>query len=42
MIQTVIAAIPAFLALFICVRRGPEQAMLDLYLPALLLQPEVS
>jgi hypothetical protein len=42
MMQTVIVAIPAFLALFICVRRGPEQAMLDVYLPALLLLPELS
>jgi hypothetical protein len=40
MIQTVLIAIPGLLALIQCIRRGPERALLDVYLPALLLLPE--
>jgi hypothetical protein len=42
MIQTIIVAIPGLLALIACIRRGPERAFLNVYLPALLLLPEHS
>ena len=41
-IQTIIIAIPGLIALFECLRRGPEHAFLDVYLPVLLLVPEHS
>jgi hypothetical protein len=41
-IQTLIVAIPGLLALIECIRRGPERAFLDVYLPVLLLVPEHS
>jgi hypothetical protein len=37
MIQTVVIALPAFAALIVCLLRGPKQALLDVYLPTLLL-----
>jgi len=37
MIQTLVIALPAFAALIVCLLLGPEQALLDVYLPALLL-----
>jgi hypothetical protein len=40
MIQTVIIAIPGLVTLIECLRRGPEQALLNVYLPVLLLLPE--
>src|SRR5271154_6602714 len=40
MIQTFVIAIPGLVALLVCIRRGPEQALLDVYLPVLLLMPE--
>src|ERR1700722_5310614 len=40
MIQTVIIAIPALAVLIECIRRGPERAFLDVYLPVLLLLPQ--
>src|SRR5271170_2534092 len=40
MIQTIVIAIPAFVALIVCIRRGPEQALLDVYLPVLMLLPQ--
>ena len=40
MIQTILIAIPGLVALIVCIRRGPEQALLDVYLPVLLLLPE--
>jgi hypothetical protein len=40
MIQTLLIAIPGLVALIQCIRRGPERALLDVYLPALLLLPE--
>jgi hypothetical protein len=42
MIQTVIVAIPGLIALIECIRRGPERAFLNVYLPVLLLLPEHS
>ena len=42
MIQTIVIAIPGLVALIVCIRRGPEQALLDVYLPVLLLLPEHS
>jgi hypothetical protein len=42
MIQTVIVAIPGIAALLECMRRGPEYAFLNVYLPVLLLLPEHS
>src|SRR5271170_2334345 len=39
MIQTIVVAIPGLVALIVCIRRGPEQALLDVYLPVLLLLP---
>ena len=40
MIQTIVIAIPGLVALIVCIRRGPELALLDVYLPVLLLLPE--
>jgi hypothetical protein len=40
MIQTLIIAIPGLMALIECLRRGPEKAFLNVYLPVLLLLPE--
>jgi hypothetical protein len=40
MIQTAIVALPALAALIICIRRGPERALLDVYVPTLLLLPQ--
>jgi hypothetical protein len=37
---TLITGIPGLIALFVCVRRGPARALLDVYLPALLLLPD--
>ena len=42
MIGTVLISIPAVIALIECIRRGPEYAFLDVYLPVLLLVPEHS
>lgn len=42
MIQTIIIAIPSLVALIECIRRGPERAFLNVYLPVLLLFPEHS
>jgi hypothetical protein len=42
MIQTIVIAIPALLALIECIRRGPERAFLNVYLPVLLFLPEHS
>jgi hypothetical protein len=39
-IQTVIIAVPGLLALIVCIRRGPEHAFLDIFLPVLLLLPQ--
>lgn len=36
---SLIAGLPALIALFVCWRRGPETALLNVYLPALLLLP---
>ena len=40
MIQTVIIAAPALVALVVCILRGPKRAFLDVYLPTLLLLPQ--
>ena len=40
MIQTVLVAIPGILALIVCLRWGPERALLNVYLPVLLFLPE--
>jgi hypothetical protein len=40
MIQTLVITIPALLALIECIRRGPEKAFLNVYLPVLLLLPQ--
>jgi hypothetical protein len=40
MIQTLIIALPGLVALIVCMSRGPEQALLDVYLPTLLLLPQ--
>jgi len=37
---TLITGIPGLLALIVCVRRGPARALLNVYLPALLLLPD--
>jgi|SRR5215469_6641714 len=42
MIQTILVAIPGLLALIVCIRYGPERALLDVYLPALMLLPILS
>jgi len=40
MIQTLLVAMPGVLALIVCLRWGPERALLNVYLPVLLLLPE--
>jgi hypothetical protein len=37
---TLVTGIPGLLALIVCFRRGPAQALLNVYLPALLLLPD--
>jgi O-antigen ligase/polysaccharide polymerase Wzy-like membrane protein len=37
---SLIAGLPALIAVFVCWRRGPESAFLNVYLPALLLLPD--
>jgi hypothetical protein len=37
--MTFVTGIPGLIALLICLRRGPERALLDVYIPALLLLP---
>src|SRR5580704_9366998 len=37
---TLITGIPGLIALIVCVRRGPARALLDVYLPTLLLLPD--
>jgi hypothetical protein len=39
-IQTAIIAVPGLVALTACIRRGPERAFLDVFLPVLLLLPQ--
>src|SRR5260370_12994928 len=39
MVQPAIIALPALVALIVCLNRGPERALLDVYLPTLLLLP---
>jgi hypothetical protein len=38
--MTLITVIPGLLALLVCMRRGPERALIDVYLPTLLLLPD--
>jgi len=38
--MTLITGIPGLIALLICIRRGPERALIDVYLPTLLLLPD--
>jgi O-Antigen ligase len=38
--MTLITIIPGLIALFVCIRRGPERAFIDVYLPTLLLLPD--
>jgi hypothetical protein len=38
--STLIIGIPGLLALAVCIRRGPARALLDVYLPTLLLLPD--
>jgi len=38
--MNLITAIPGFIALLVCIRRGPERALIDVYLPTLLLLPD--
>ena len=40
MIQNILIALPGLVALVVCIRRGPEQALLDVYLPVLMLLPQ--
>jgi hypothetical protein len=40
MVQNLIIVLPGLAALIVCIRRGPEQALLDIYLPTLLLLPQ--
>src|SRR5277367_1180644 len=40
MIQNILIALPGLVALIVCIRRGPEQALLDVYLPMLMLVPQ--
>lgn len=42
MIQTVIIALPGLVALIICIVSGPKKAILNVYLPTLLLLPQYS
>jgi hypothetical protein len=37
---SLLAGVPAFVALFICLKSGPERAFLNVYLPMLLLVPD--
>jgi hypothetical protein len=37
-----LAGIPGLIALLVCIRRGPERALIDVYLPVLLLLPATS
>jgi len=37
---TLITGIPGLIALLVCLRRGPERALIDVYLPTLLLLPD--
>jgi O-Antigen ligase len=38
--MNLITAIPGLIALLVCIRRGPERALIDVYLPTLLLLPD--
>src|ERR1700729_439474 len=38
--MTLITVIPGLIALLVCIRRGPERALIDVYLPTLLLLPD--
>ncbi|MGA2410168.1 MAG: O-antigen ligase family protein [Candidatus Binataceae bacterium] len=38
--MTLIAGIPGLIALLVCLRRGPERALLNVYIPTLLLLPD--
>ena len=38
--STLLAGLPGLIALIVCIRRGPERAFLNVYLPALLLVPD--
>ncbi len=38
--MNLITAIPGIIALLVCIRRGPERALIDVYLPTLLLLPD--
>jgi hypothetical protein len=40
LIQTLVIALPGLAALIVCIRRGPERALLDIYLPTLLMFPQ--
>jgi hypothetical protein len=40
MVQTLIIALPSVASLIVCLWQGPEQALLDVYLPTLLLLPQ--
>jgi hypothetical protein len=40
MIQTVVIAIPGLVAIIVCLRWGPETALLNVFLPVLLLLPQ--
>jgi hypothetical protein len=42
MIPVLIVGIPGVIALLVCMRRGPERALIDVYLPTLLLLPSAS
>jgi hypothetical protein len=39
MIQNILIGLPGLVALIVCIRRGPERALLDVYLPVLMLVP---
>jgi hypothetical protein len=38
--MTLITAVPGLIALLVCIRRGPERALVDVYLPTLLFLPD--
>src|SRR5271170_6842375 len=38
--MTLITGIPGLIALLVCIRRGPERALIDVYIPTLLLLPD--
>jgi O-Antigen ligase len=40
--MALIIGLPGIIALLVCIRRGPERALLDVYLPTLLLLPSAS